>query len=332
MSWEGLVPDRSGSEPACPTEEGAGGCGRPGASAGVGWGATTGGCSRRRMPDIVHRARRWRCGAPAGADGTHTEWSRELAHVFELELIDRVIIPRLAKRLPVADIDGPRPQHRPHDHLHRASVGSRHDAHQVAVWQPEDGLGLLAARLELGLADGGTVATPEGRVLHCLERPAWPLRARARAEAGAGRPVGRLRRHRVSIAGDRHADAANIGVSLLQLPPHTSLPPPTSRAAKDTELYFYTCGLLNARTRSGKHKQIDGTMELCHPSSPLCAHTYPRTSAHPCLREHVLHVGVNRRAEARDDLDARQQIEPAVEGKQRASGKTEGVGATSGPP
>lgn len=40
MSWEGLVPDRSGSEPACPTKEGAGGCGRPGASAGVGWGAT----------------------------------------------------------------------------------------------------------------------------------------------------------------------------------------------------------------------------------------------------------------------------------------------------
>mmetsp|Transcript_25120 Transcript_25120/g.81243 ORF Transcript_25120/g.81243 Transcript_25120/m.81243 type:complete len:524 (-) Transcript_25120:146-1717(-) len=72
---------------------------------------------------------------------------------------------------------------------------------------------------------------------------------------------------------------------------------------------------LNARTRSGKHKQ----MELRHPSSTMRAHTYPRTSAHPCLREHVLHVGVNRRAEARDDLDARQQIEPAVEGEPRAN-------------
>eukprot|EP00962_Isochrysis_galbana_P045746 scaffold18133_cov137-Isochrysis_galbana.AAC.1 len=72
---------------------------------------------------------------------------------------------------------------------------------------------------------------------------------------------------------------------------------------------------LNARTRSGKHKQ----MELRHPSSTMRAHTYPRTSAHPCLREHASHVSVKRRAEARDDLDARQQIEPAVEGEPRAN-------------
>eukprot|EP00962_Isochrysis_galbana_P028466 scaffold8997_cov116-Isochrysis_galbana.AAC.3 len=69
-------------------------------------------------------------------------------------------------------------------------------------------------------------------------------------------------------------------------------------------------------------------MELRHPSSTMRAHTYPRTSAHPCLREHALHVvSVKRRAEARDDLDARQQIEPAVEGEPRAPGKAEDVGA-----
>eukprot|EP00962_Isochrysis_galbana_P050881 scaffold22230_cov137-Isochrysis_galbana.AAC.2 len=110
--------------------------------------------------------------------------------------------------------------------------------------------------------------------------------------------------------------------------PHVITHPCHHPQAEQQKTRSYTsilAALLNARTRSGKHKK----MELRHPSSTMRAHTYPRTSAHPhpCLREHVLHVGVNRRAEARDDLDARQQIEPAVEGKQRAPGKAEGVGA-----
>mmetsp|Transcript_4014 Transcript_4014/g.11916 ORF Transcript_4014/g.11916 Transcript_4014/m.11916 type:complete len:201 (+) Transcript_4014:636-1238(+) len=120
------------------------------------------------------------------------ERGRDLAHVAQPELVDRIVVPRLAKRLPEADVHWPWAEHAPHDHLDRARVRGGDDADEVIVRQAEDRLGLLTAGEQLGLSDGRAVAAAERRIPYgALEAPARPLGTRAGAEIGAGRALSR---------------------------------------------------------------------------------------------------------------------------------------------
>ena len=117
---------------------------------------------------------------------------RDLKHLWQFELFDGISIPRLAKGLPVAHVDGALAEHIPHDHLHRTRVRGRHQTYAVVGRQPQQLMRLGAAALELGLADGGAVGAAEARLVERLNLPTRTLRARARTKVGTTRPRGWL--------------------------------------------------------------------------------------------------------------------------------------------
>lgn len=117
----------------------------------------------------------------------------ELGDVLELQFLDDVADPALAKGFPGERGDGPRTQHRPQRHLDRAGIGGRHDADAIISGHFEHFARQIDRELELGLADLRAMRTAERCVLEILGIPSGALGAGAGGKMRHVRPRSGLR-------------------------------------------------------------------------------------------------------------------------------------------
>ena len=120
----------------------------------------------------------------------------ERADVLELELLDDVGHPSVAKAFPGENIDASRAEKRPQRHLDGAGVGARRYPDAVIGGNAEHFAGEVDREFELGFADLRAMRTAERRVTESCGGPAGALCAWAGRKAGVcGANARRCRRH-----------------------------------------------------------------------------------------------------------------------------------------
>ena len=125
------------------------------------------------------------------------------ADVLDLELLDDIGDPAVAKALPRQHVDAARAEQGPERHLDRAGVGAGRDADAVVGRDAEHLAGQVDRQFELGLADLRAMRTAQGGVFEDFGGPAGALGAGAGRKAGVRRPDGRrLNRHLDAILSD----------------------------------------------------------------------------------------------------------------------------------
>ena len=118
----------------------------------------------------------------------------ERADVLELELLDDVGHPSVAKAFPRKNIDASRAEKRPERHLDGAGVGAWGDPDAVIGGNAEHFAGEVDRELELGFARLCAMRTAERRFTQDCGGPAGALGAWAGREAGVCGPNARRSR------------------------------------------------------------------------------------------------------------------------------------------